>query len=173
MGLGHDARGGRKRAVSLRAQVKEAVEQGRLEALELLVAREPRAVRFLLGLSYRPEAEVRAAAAAGIGFAARHHPRLVQGVARRLVWAMNDESGTNALTAPEVLQAVARERPKLLLPLVPDLVRLAGDAGLHQGLSETLRILSALCPGQVGERLEQELNKRLFEGDSGEDPDAA
>jgi hypothetical protein len=159
--------------MSLRARVKEAVEQGRLEELEPLVAQEPRAVRFLLGLSYRPEAEVRAAAAAGIGLAARHHPRLVQGVARRLVWAMNDESGTNALTAPEVLRAVARERPKLLLPLVPDLIRLAGDAGLHEGLAETLRIIAARCPGLVGESLERELNKRFSQGEPGEDPDAA
>ena len=41
--------------------------------------------------------------------AARHHPDLVQQVVRRLVWAMNDESGTNALTAPEVVKAVADE----------------------------------------------------------------
>ena len=131
--------------------------------MEELVAEEPRAVRHLLGLTYHPESTKRNVAAQGLALASRYHPRLVQEVVRRLIWAMNDESGTNALTAPEVIQAIADEKPELLLPVVPDLTRLAGDPGLHEGLSAALRTVSKKCPGQVGESLSRSLRKELKE----------
>ena len=91
--------------------------------------------------------------------AARHHPKVVQDVVRRLVWAMNDESATNALTAPEVLHAIADERPELLLPVVPDLTRLAADPGLQEGLAKTLKTLADRLPGKVGEAFSRSLNE--------------
>ena len=150
--------------MSLRDQVKHAIEQGqsnRFEAMEKLVAEEPRAVRHLLGMTYHPELAKRNAAARGLALASRYHPKLVQEVVRRLVWAMNDESGTNALTAPEVIQAIAEEEPQLLVPLVPDLTRLAGDPGLQNGLSAALKTVSQRCPGKVGESLSESLRKRF------------
>jgi hypothetical protein len=129
--------------------------------MERLVAEEPKAVRHLLGITYHPEPGKRDAAARGLALASRYHPKLVKEVVRRLVWAMNDESGTNALTAPQVIQAIAEEEPQLLLPLVPDLTRLAADPGLREGLSAALRTVSQKCPGQVGERLSNSLRKRL------------
>jgi hypothetical protein len=150
--------------VSLRDQVRHAIEQGQsgqLEAMEELVAEEPRAVRHLLGMTYHPESAKRNVAARGLALASRYHPKLVQEVVRRLVWAMNDESGTNALTAPEVIQAIAEEEPKLLVPLVPDLTRLAGDPGLQSGISAALKTVSRRCPGEVGESLSRSLRKRF------------
>lgn len=150
--------------MSLRDEVKHAIEEGetgRFRAMEELVAEEPRAVRHLLGMTYHPESAKRNAAARGLALASRYHPKLVQEVVRRLVWAMNDESGTNALTAPEVIRAVAQEEPHLLLPVVPDLIRLAADPGLHDGLSAALRSVSESCPGKVGESLSKSLQKRF------------
>ena len=148
----------------LRDQVRHAIEQGQsgeFEAMEELVAEEPRAVRHLLGMTYHPEAEKRNVAARGLALASRYHPRLLQEVVRRLVWAMNDESGTNALTAPEVIQAIADEEPQLLVPVVPDLTRLAADSGLKNGLVAALKTVSRRCPGQVGASLSKSLRKRI------------
>lgn len=145
--------------MSLRSRVHEAIRQGLGNGeIENLVAEEPRAVRYFLGMSYHSDPDVRKKAVKGVAMAARHHPELVQKVVRQLVWAMNDESATNALTAPEVLQAVADERPELLLPMVPDMTRLAADPGLHQGLAETLKTVARRCPGKVGESLSRSLN---------------
>ena len=72
---------------------------------------------------------------------------------------MNDESATNALTAPEVLEAIAAENPELLLPVVPDMTRLAADPGLHGGLARTLRTIANRCPGKVGELLGRSLRE--------------
>jgi hypothetical protein len=146
--------------MTLRERVGEAVEQylgGDEAALEALVAEESGAVRFLVGMTYREDRERRQAGARGLALAARHHPKLIQEVVRRFVWAMNDESGTNGLNAPEVLFAIAEEQPELLLPVVPDLTRLSTDAGLQEGLHRTLERLSTACPGQVGERIARSL----------------
>jgi hypothetical protein len=110
-------------------------------------------------MSYHADPEIRKTAIRGVALAARHHPKLVQDIVRRLVWAMNDESATNALTAPQVLQALADEKPELLLPVVPDLTRLAADPGLQEGLAKTLKILSNRCPGKVGASFTKSLNE--------------
>ena len=150
--------------MSLRSQVKLAIEQGQtgeLTMIEELVAEEPRAVRHLLGLTYHPDSKKREVATRGLVLASKYHPKLVQEVLRRLIWAMNDESGTNALTAPEVIQAIAEEEPGLLLPLVPDLTRLTADPGLRDGLANALKTVAEKCPGEVGPRLSASIRKRF------------
>ncbi len=146
----------------LRQRIESLLEQDEWEAVEALVAGERRAIRHLVTLSYRPDEALRRASGRALAIAARHHPAQVQEVVRRFVWAMNDESGTNALTAPAVIHAIALERPEILLPVVPDLVRLAGDPGLHEGLAEALREVARRCPGEVGERLGKSLNQRYM-----------
>jgi hypothetical protein len=147
--------------MNLRAQVQELVANGDSERLGALVAEEPRAIRHLVGCTYQADEKIRGIACQAIGRAARHHPDLVQQVVRRLVWAMNDESGTHSLTAPEVVKAVAVECPELLLPVVPDLTRLAADEGLHERLAEVLGLLAEKFPGSVGRGIEGSLNKML------------
>lgn len=150
--------------MSLRAEVQTAVTNGMLgdfQAIEHLVSQEPRSVRFLLGMTYHSDGEKRKTAAKAIAIAAQYHPQLVKAVVRRLIWAMNDESGTNALTAPDVLLEIARVRPEILLPVIPDMTRLARDAGLHDGLVSTLKVISEACPGEVGSSLSASLNKRM------------
>jgi hypothetical protein len=132
--------------VGVKERVAEAVRLRRFDDLAAVVAADKRAVRHLLALTYRSEPAVRAAAARGLALASRNHPKLVQEVARRLVWAMNDESGTHALTAPEVLRAIAEESPQLLLPLVPSLLGLTADPGLREALVEIVRIVARHDP---------------------------
>lgn len=132
--------------MSTKERVNEAVRRHRLDELEDVVSADKRAVRYLVALTYQPEPDVREIAARGLALASRHHPRLVQEVARRLVWAMNDESGTHALTAPGVLRAIAEESPELLLPLVPNLLSLTADPGLRVALVEVVQIVARHDP---------------------------
>lgn len=147
--------------MSLRERVLALVAAGETRELNGLVADEPRAIRYLVGATYHADDAIRETACQAVGRAARHHPELVEQVVRRLVWAMNDESGTNALTAPAVIRAVAETKPDLLLPLVPDLTRLAGDPGLREALAETLFLLTEKFPGSVGRGIEDSLNKEF------------
>ena len=153
--------------MSLRERIHETVRRGEMNGeLEELVENEPRAIRYLLGMSYNPDPEIRETATRGVALASRYHPKLIQEAVRRLIWAMNDESGTNALSAPAVLQAIADENPELLLPMVPDLTRLAADPGLQEGIAKTLKTVAIRCPGKVGKILGRSLNEcREFPGE--------
>ncbi|MFH1532420.1 MAG: hypothetical protein ABIK09_16975 [Pseudomonadota bacterium] len=144
--------------MNLKTRTRTTVQNGSDDELEKLVSEEPRTVRFALGLTYHEERGIRARAARAVALASRHHPALVQSVIRRIVWAMNDESGTNAATAPEVLQAIADEMPELLVPVIPDLVRLSADPELCEGLAAALRTVSRRCPGEIGQQLAESLN---------------
>ncbi|MBC8422846.1 hypothetical protein H8E07_01865 [bacterium] len=149
--------------MNLNTHVRELVTAGKLDELDILLPLEPRAIRHLVSLTYQPDDAIRANACRGVAMAARYHPELVEQVVKRLVWAMNDESGTNALTAPEVILAVAAERPQVLLPVVSDLTRLSRDKGLKEGLTEALRMVIEAYPGSVGRGIQKTLNKQ-FEG---------
>ena len=148
--------------MNLNGHVRELVTENRLDELDILLPVEPRAIRFLVSMSYHPDAEIRARANRGLALAAKHHPKRMEQVVRRLVWAMNDESGTNALTAPDAVLAVAKERPEVLLPFVPDFTRLSLDPGLRDGLQETLRVMKETLPGSVGEEIQNSLNARFL-----------
>jgi hypothetical protein len=150
--------------VNLRERTRTLVSEQRLAELEALLAAEPRAVRYVLALSYQLDENVRATACRAIGMASHHHPEQIGRVIRQLIWAMNDESGTNAQTAPAVLAAIAREQPELLLPVVPDLTRLAADPALYEGLAATLRTVAERCPGRVGPKIGASLRKQLKKG---------
>jgi hypothetical protein len=125
--------------MSLRARVATAIRGQDASAIEALVAEDTRTLRHLTSLTYDTDEGIRAAAAHAIARAAHHHPQQVSELVRRLVWAMNDESGTNSRTAPEVIRAIALEQPSLLLPMMPDLARLTADQELRPLL------LAAVC----------------------------
>jgi hypothetical protein len=153
--------------MSLRQRIKEAVEKDNLSEIEQLVSLDPRAIRYLVGMTYHPDENIRRVAARGVGLSSNHHPKLISKVIRRLIWAMNDESGTNALTAPAVILEIAKERSELLLPVVPDLLRLATDEGLHAILAQTLNVIKENHPGEVGKLLNKDIGKRfVVEGEN-------
>ena len=139
--------------------LRVAVAQGDLAEVERLVACDRRAVRALLGLTYQADATIRDTAAAGLAAAARHHPVLVAEVLRRLVWAMNDESGTNAFHAPAVIRRVAEAEPRLLVELMPDLLRLTADPGLRDELVAAVRRVAELLPAEAAAAVRQGIGK--------------
>lgn len=142
----------------LRKQLAQLIRAGDEAALDALIAEHSATVRYLLGMTYQDEEVLAAGACRGLAIATRHHAKLVEQIIRRLVWAMNDESGTNALSAPRALLAIAEESPELLLPLVPDLARLSADEGLREGLAATLRAIADRLPGEVGKRMSADLS---------------
>ncbi|MBW1806778.1 MAG: hypothetical protein JRJ87_01200 [Deltaproteobacteria bacterium] len=150
--------------MNLREQINAAVLGAHFDQLEDLVAKETKAVRYLMGMSYQPENNIAETAAKGIGLAARYHPKLIKKILRRLIWAMDEQSGTNSYSAPLVLQAIARERPEFLLPIVPDLVRLSINEALHDGIADALCIVVHSCPGGLGASLTKRLNERIEKG---------
>ncbi|RME28123.1 MAG: hypothetical protein D6806_03425 [Deltaproteobacteria bacterium] len=128
--------------MGLKEQLWDVLEQKDRSRLERLVASHARAVRYLLGWCYHERRELRAEAIRGLVMSADHHPRLVRRVVERLVWAMNEESGTNAYSAPDVLLELARSKPELVEPVIPELNRVAQeDCTIGDRASEVLQLL--------------------------------
>jgi len=150
--------------LNLREQINAAVLEASFDKIETLVIKDKKTIRYLLGMTYQLEDNIQRAAAHGIGLAARHYPKLIKNILQRLVSSMDYQSSTNAYSAPIVLQAIARERPELLLPIVPDLIRLSQYDELHDGIADALCILVHACPGKLGNTLSKTLNKRIQEG---------
>lgn len=150
---------------SLRNQVRQMVLAGDLEALERMLADEPRAVRHLVTLTHQLDDGVRETACRAVGLAANHHPELIESVIRRLIWSMNEESGANGLTAPQVLEAIARQQPEMVLPVVPDMVRLSAADQLHDGLADAVCVVVHSLPGRVGKIMSDRLQERIDRGE--------
>jgi hypothetical protein len=135
--------------MTLRARVETAIRGHDTAAIEALVAEDARVLRHLTSMTYDTDDQVRAAAAHAIARAAHHHPQQVSELVRRLVWAMNDESGTNSQTAPEVIWAIALEQPSLLVPMLPDLARLTADKELRPLLVSAVRTVAERFPSSA------------------------
>ena len=151
--------------MSLRKEIREAVRSGRREEVERLVEANPKAVRVILAMTYDLDEKVRETACWGVGLSGRFHPELAARVIRNLIWSMNDESGAFGANGPAVLQAIAREDPDLLLPVVPDMVRLSEDENLHDGLADVLCVVVHNRPGKLGDVLTETLNRRIEKGE--------
>ncbi len=151
--------------MTIRQALLQAVHKQDIDGVEAIVAKDKKAIRYLMGMIYDPNKEKLEMASLGIARAAKHHPEFVKKMLDRLLWAMDANSGTNALVVPVVLKAIANERPELLVPIVPDLGRIAAtDTSLHDGIYDTVRIVIERCPGKVGQKLAREVDKRIKKG---------
>ncbi len=146
--------------MSLREQVQDAVNRGAIDEIEAMFVEDSRALRHLVGMTYRDDAVVCATAARAIGLAARRHPKKVKEIITRQVWAMESGANTNAVNAPMVLEAIANEAPEMFLRLVTDLAQLAQDPSLQPGIARVLKIVAERCPGQVGRQMAAGLNAK-------------
>ncbi len=159
------------RRPELSQRVRQIVADGDLETLERLVAEDQRSIRHLMRMTHQVDERIRAAANRGMGFAARYHPEQMERIIRWLIWSMAEESGANGLFSPQVLEAIARERADLILPVVPDMVRLAGDDNLHDGLADALCVVVHTYPNKVGDIMGKRLRRRIERGNCCDDED--
>ncbi len=147
-----------------RDDIRAAVFTGNFDDVEAIVSKEPRSVRRIVGLMYGLDGDARKNCAKALVIAAKHHPKLIKRVVKNLVWAMDEQSGTYAPAAPEILKTIADDNPELLVPVMGELVRLAGDSSLSEGLGSTLRVVANRCPGELGRKLATSLGTQMKYG---------
>ena len=139
-------------------EVRELLQQGREETLTELALADSRALRPLVGRLWDSDSTIRNRAARVVGRAAAIHSDLGEDVIRRLMWALNDESGTNGVYGIPALGEIGRCAPDLLAAHVPGLVAMSQDDGLRLEILRALAALAESAPsllvGEV-ERLKQ------------------
>nr|CAJ31130.1 hypothetical protein 42c90012 [uncultured sulfate-reducing bacterium] len=117
----------------------ELFRAGDGDGLEAIVLQRPQAVRHLIGRMWDTDQEVRRLAARALGVAAAADPEKGADLARRLLWALNDESATNGLYGLAALGEMGFSAPDLMAPFVGPMASYLWDEGLR------LEILKALA----------------------------
>ena len=138
----------------LSEEVKELLRQGRETELAERAATDARLVRPLLARLYDPSDPIRDRAARVLGHAAAAHPELGREVARRLIWALNDESATNGIYGIPALGQIGRQAPELVSVHVPALARMVWDHGLRLAILEALAEVARTAPDLVAPELD-------------------
>jgi len=133
----------------LKDEVMELLRQGSEGELADLVARERRAVRFLMTRLWDPDEVIGQRAARAIGRAAAVHSGMGIGLIRRLMWALNDESGTNGIHGLKALGEIGRQAPEELAPHLSALASVAPDDGLRLELLRAFRAVAESSPQLV------------------------
>lgn len=129
------------------------LREGRDEELARRVTEEARLLRFLVGRLWDPAPAIRARAAKAIGVGVRAHRDLGRDLARRFMWALNDESATNGVYTIPALGEMGRQDPELMAPFVGPLAWLAWDDGLRVEVLRALSVIARSAPELVREHL--------------------
>lgn len=135
--------------MELKKMVSELLHEGRDDELRRLVEADSRSVRPLLGRLWDNDTAVRSRAAAALGEAAAANAELGKEILRRLLWALNDESGTNGAPGLAAIGEIGRRAPGLVGPHVGALVSLVWDEGLRPELLQALAAIAEADPGLV------------------------
>jgi hypothetical protein len=138
----------------LSEEVKELLRQGRETELVDRATADARLLRPLLARLYDTSDPIRRRAARVLGHAAAAHPELGRDVARRLIWALNDESATNGVYAVPALGQIGRRAPDLLAPHVSALAGMAWDDGLRLAILDALAEVAGSSPELVAPELD-------------------
>lgn len=152
--------------MGLKDDVMQALTQGDVRALANLTVREGRAVRHVVGRLWDPEETIRARAARAIGLAAREDERFAVEISRRLLWGLNDESGTNGIYGVPALGEIGREAPETFRPFASPFASFAEDPGLRTAILRAFVRISETAPA-LGRSVASDLRRHVdFEDDT-------
>jgi len=135
--------------MGVREQVVEDLRRGDFAALAAQAARQPRVLRALLGRLWDTEPLLCAGAAQTLGALAAQQPEKATELVRRLVWALNEESGTNGAAVVPALAAMAKAAPDVVGPFAGALVAHLDDDGLRADLLQVLATLQHTGPAWI------------------------
>jgi hypothetical protein len=107
-----------KNRAALRQEIKALLQEGYFPALVALAGRDNRVADLLLQFLYDPHDPVHWRALEGLGHVAHGHPQQVQKLITRLLWLLNEDSGSFGWGAAAALGEIGRHE----LPVVADIV---------------------------------------------------
>lgn len=122
---------------------------GDTSRIEHIAETDRRAMRFLVGRLWDPDGDLRRAASIGVGAGAAAHPDLGLDIVRRLIWALNDESGMNGAFGIAALGEIGARDPELVGPFVGPIASYSWDDGLRPEILKALVRIAAVAPRVV------------------------
>jgi HEAT repeat protein len=107
------------RRAALRQEIKALLQEGNFPELVALAGRENRVADLLLQFLYDPHDPVHWRALEGLGHVAHGHPRQVQKLITRLLWLLNEDSGSFGWGAAAALGEIGRHELSVVADIVP------------------------------------------------------
>jgi hypothetical protein len=130
----------------MKDELMELLRQGQERELARRAGESPRAARWLLGRVWDADETLRRHAAGAVGWAAADRPELGLELARRFLWALNDESATNGVHAVAALGEMGKRAPELLEPFLAPLASQARDEGLRPEILKAFLAVAETAP---------------------------
>ncbi len=132
----------------------ELLRSGRVDEAAALAAASSRARHFLARRLWDADRAVASRSAAALGTLAARDPERGRELIRRFLWALNDESATNAGPVLLALAAMAERAPELVRPYAGALVPLLEDEELAAATVEVFERLVSALPEAAAELAE-------------------
>jgi HEAT-like repeat protein len=108
-----------KSRAPLRQEIRTLLEQGNFPELVDLAGRESPVTGLLLQFLYDPRDPLHWRALEGLGHVAHGHPRQVQKVISRLLWLLNEDSGSFGWGAAAALGEIGRHELSVVAEIIP------------------------------------------------------
>jgi hypothetical protein len=108
-----------KSRVALRQEIRTLLEKGDYPELVRLAGQEPNAAGLLMQFLYEPQDPLHWRALEGLGHVAKGHPRQVQKIISRLLWLLNEDSGSFGWGAAAALGEIGRHEVSVVYDIIP------------------------------------------------------
>lgn len=140
--------------MGVKERVVAQLRRGEWEGLAREAGQDARVRRVLVGRLWDPDPTLAAGAAQAVGFLAARWPERGTELARRFLWALNEESGTDGRAVLPALASMAANAPAVVGPFTGALVAHLADEGMRAGLVRVLAALQRTAPAFVAPHLE-------------------
>lgn len=128
----------------LRLEMESDIARGRLRKVAGDALDSRRAFRSLFKILYHEGGDLRHGAASALGLLTEMEPRMARTIQERLMWAMNDESGTYCNGAAAAMAEVSLVQPDLVRGFVPVLLSHLDDVE-EEHIIQVLRAIARLA----------------------------
>jgi|UniRef100_A0A7C3ZAQ7 hypothetical protein len=108
-----------KSRAALRQKVKGLLEKGDFPELVALAGRESSVTGLIMQFLYDPQDPLHWRALEGLGHVAHGHPRQVQKIISRLLWLLNEDSGSFGWGAAAALGEIGRHEASVVADIIP------------------------------------------------------
>ncbi|AEG58905.1 PBS lyase HEAT domain protein repeat-containing protein [Desulforamulus ruminis DSM 2154] len=141
--------------MTLRREVSGLLKEARYDQLVARTMEERGMIKYLFQPLYHPYGAERWRAIRALGLVskelAKEDPVAARELIRRLLWSMNDESGTTSWSAPEAIGEMIYHNPDLFQEYISIVVHASEEEIFHRGIAWTLGRVGPAKPDLVRE----------------------